>query len=51
MFYSFTAKSMFFSVSHDNDRIFISGHFAVAEPDFPEGLEYYRYPTGTGLGN
>lgn len=33
-----------FSVSHDNDRIFIYGHFAVAEPDFPEGLKYYRYP-------
>ncbi|MCJ1348391.1 hypothetical protein MMC31_006623, partial [Peltigera leucophlebia] len=33
-----------FSVSHDNDRIFIYGHFAVAEPNFPEGLKYYRYP-------
>ena len=33
-----------FSVSHDNDRIFIYGHFAVAEPDFHEGLKYYRYP-------
>lgn len=33
-----------FSVLHDNDRIIIYGHFAVAEPDFPEGLKYYRYP-------
>lgn len=33
-----------FSVSHDNDRFFIYGHFAVAEPNFPEGLEYYCYP-------
>ena len=33
-----------FSVSPDNDRIFIYGHFAVAEPDFPERLKYYCYP-------
>lgn len=33
-----------FSMLHDNDRIFIYGHFAVAKPDFPKGLKYYRYP-------
>ncbi|MCJ1349952.1 hypothetical protein MMC31_008195 [Peltigera leucophlebia] len=33
-----------FSVSHDNDRILIYGHFAVAAPDLPDGLKYYRYP-------
>ena len=33
-----------FSVSHDNDRILIYGHFAVAEPNHPEGLKYHRYP-------
>lgn len=33
-----------FFVSHDNDCILIYGHFAVAEPDFPEGLKYYRHP-------
>lgn len=32
-----------FSMLHDNDRIFIYGHFAVAKPDFPKGLKYYRY--------
>lgn len=33
-----------FSVSHDNDSIFIYGHLAVAEPNFPERLKYYCYP-------
>ena len=37
-------KVLVFSISHDNDRIFIYDHFAVIEPDFPEGLKYYRYP-------
>lgn len=39
MFNSFTAESLCFLYPS-----FIYGHFAVAEPKFPEGLEYYRYP-------
>ena len=35
-----------FTVSHDNDRIFLYGHFAVTDPGLPSGLKFYRYPIG-----
>ena len=37
-------KVLAFTVSHDNDRVLLYGHFAVAKPNFPGELEFYRYP-------
>lgn len=33
-----------FSVSHDNDRVILYGHFATAEPNLPLGLKFHRHP-------
>ena len=32
-----------FTVSHNNDRVFLYGHFAIAEHDFIGELKFYRY--------
>ena len=37
-------KVLAFTVSHDNDRVLLYGHFAVAKPNFPGELQFYRYP-------
>ena len=35
---------LIFSVSHDNDMVYLYGHFAVADPTIENGLKFYRYP-------
>ena len=37
------SKVLVFSLLHDNDQIFIYGHFIIAEPNFPKGLKDYCY--------
>ena len=37
-------KVLAFTMSHDNDRIFLYGNFAVPKPGSPQELEFYRYP-------
>jgi hypothetical protein len=33
-----------FTISHDNDRVFLYGHVAIADPGLSGGLKFYRYP-------
>ena len=33
-----------YTVSHDNDRVLLYGHFAVPDPKVEGGLEFYRHP-------
>lgn len=33
-----------FTITHDNDRVLIYGHYAVAASDRPDTLKFYRYP-------
>ncbi|KAL9127165.1 MAG: hypothetical protein Q9217_003898 [Psora testacea] len=37
-------KVLVFTVSHDNDRVLLYGHFAIAKPNFPTELKFYRHP-------
>ena len=37
-------KVLVFSVSHDNDKFILYGHFAIAESNFSENLKFYRHP-------
>ncbi|KAI9777639.1 MAG: hypothetical protein M1835_005190 [Candelina submexicana] len=37
-------KILVFSVSHDNDKFVLYGHFAVAESDTSNNLRFYRHP-------
>ncbi|RMZ89626.1 hypothetical protein DV736_g3162, partial [Chaetothyriales sp. CBS 134916] len=32
------------TVSHDNDRVELCGHFAITDTNLPEQLKFYRYP-------
>ncbi|KAI4143981.1 MAG: hypothetical protein LQ340_006814, partial [Diploschistes diacapsis] len=36
-------KVLVFTISHDNHRVSVYGHYAVAEPEHPGGLRFYRY--------
>ena len=37
-------KVLVFSVSHDNDKFILYGHYAVAESNSLNGLKFYRHP-------
>ena len=37
-------KVLVFSVSHDNDKFVLYGHFAVAKSDSSKDLKFYRHP-------
>jgi hypothetical protein len=37
-------RVLVFTVSHDNDRVLLYGHFAVADPKVEGGLRFYRHP-------
>ncbi|KAJ4689262.1 hypothetical protein HRR95_000629 [Exophiala dermatitidis] len=37
-------RVLVFTISHDNDRVLLYGHFAVADPKVEGGLKFYRHP-------
>ena len=37
-------RVLVFTVSHDNDRVLLYGHFAVADSKVEGGLKFYRHP-------
>ncbi|MCJ1476747.1 hypothetical protein MMC13_005416 [Lambiella insularis] len=42
--HSLYGQVLVFTVSHDNDRVFLYSHFAVTDSSLPSGLKFYRHP-------